>query len=51
MPGSSSRTATTVWYCDNCTDGPLNYTVDAYCPSCGHLRCVYCTVHTIKSRG
>ncbi|KAF6806075.1 hypothetical protein CSOJ01_09069 [Colletotrichum sojae] len=45
--GSSKKPAppqSYVWYCSNCSLGPFNCTLDAYCPNCSHLRCTDCNV-------
>ncbi|VBB73728.1 Putative protein of unknown function [Podospora comata] len=34
-----------------CRYGPMSMAIDAFCSVCGHLRCVYCMVATIKVRG
>ncbi|KAK4456880.1 hypothetical protein QBC42DRAFT_280374 [Cladorrhinum samala] len=47
---SSAKTYTwvTVWYCDNCRDGPHTKLIVDYCPLCGHRRCPYCPRDEIK---
>ncbi|KAI3531674.1 hypothetical protein CABS03_08886 [Colletotrichum abscissum] len=39
----------TVWYCHNCSSGPLNCKIDAYCPYCYHQKCSGCTTTTIRT--
>ncbi|KAK0714421.1 hypothetical protein B0T21DRAFT_297271, partial [Apiosordaria backusii] len=46
----STRAYVEVWFCDNCAYGPLHISVDVYCANCGHLRCSYCRVETVKTR-
>ncbi|KAK2045810.1 hypothetical protein LZ31DRAFT_593733 [Colletotrichum somersetense] len=39
-----------VWYCDACRYGPLNPSIDVYCPNCRHQRCEGCTTEVIAQR-
>jgi rubrerythrin len=36
----------TVWYCSNCSNGPMGTWYNA-CPSCGHQQCYQCTVEHV----
>ncbi|KAK4464433.1 hypothetical protein QBC42DRAFT_263380 [Cladorrhinum samala] len=51
-PGSKINLTTytwvTVWYCDNCRDGPHTKLILDYCPLCGHRRCPQCPWDEIK---
>ncbi|KAG7048888.1 hypothetical protein JMJ77_0014516 [Colletotrichum scovillei] len=39
MPKPTPTVKITVWYCHNCSSGPLNCKIDAYCPYCHHQKC------------
>ncbi|KAF2963779.1 hypothetical protein GQX73_g9788 [Xylaria multiplex] len=38
----SSYTAYHIWFCCNCSDGPLSYKFVDSCPECSHYRCDGC---------
>ncbi|KAF0321347.1 hypothetical protein GQ607_011350 [Colletotrichum asianum] len=46
-PSKPAVTYTWVWYCSNCSTGPLNASTDSACPSCQHWRCEYCSVQQV----
>ncbi|KAG7066051.1 hypothetical protein JMJ76_0008333 [Colletotrichum scovillei] len=49
MPKPTPTVKITVWYCHNCSSGPLNCKIDAYCPYCHHQKCSGCTTTTIRT--